>query len=172
MRSAAMRQPANALLRPAPVAAPDHGVSRVRRLRGRAGYFEITFFECGAAARRAVSSAIRQLGDATAIILDLRRHRGGEESMASYVTSCLFATEPMARERFAPSPLPPGAVPASPAPRLLAAAIDVLVSRETSSLGRAFAANLERMGRARIVGPAPKRWAPARVPGTPSQRRD
>ncbi len=172
MRSAALRRSDPAATVPAPSGASPHGVTRVRRLGGRAGYLELTAFECGAAARHAVTAAFRQLLDARAIIFDLRRHRGGEESMASYITSCLFATEPMARERFAPSPLPPGAVPGAPAPRLLAAPIDVLVSRETSALGRAFAANLERLGRARVVGPAPKRWAPSRARRLPSPSRE
>jgi C-terminal processing protease CtpA/Prc len=162
MRTAALHRPTKTAT-PSPTA-PEwgHGVSRVRRLRGSAGYLELTAFEWGSAARRAVGAAIRQLADARAVILDLRQHRGGDESMASYITSCLFATEPMGHERFAPSPRPPGPVPASGAPRLLSVPIDILVSRETSALGRAFAANLEHFGRARIVGPVPRAHSPSR----------
>ena len=92
------------------------------------------------------------------MILDLRAHRGGDESAAALITSYFFATEPMARERVSACP---GAVaPDAAVPRLLSGTLDILVSRETSAIGRAFAANLERLGRARIVGPAPRRWAP------------
>lgn len=171
MRSTALRRPANAAQPAAPPPEWGHGVSRVRHLRGCAGYLELTVFEWGSAARRAVSAAFRQLSDARAIILDLRNHTGGEESMASFITSCFFTTEPMGHERFAPSLRPPRPVPASRAPRLLSAPIDILVSRETSALGRAFAANLEHFGRARIVGPTPRRSAPSRAPGTHSPSR-
>jgi C-terminal processing protease CtpA/Prc len=158
MRSAALRRPAandTPIPTAAPTAAAGHGVARVTRLAGRAGYLELTAFECGAAARQAFRAALDQLTDARAIILDLRRNRGGEESMASFVTSCFFATEPMPRERFTAGPLPAVVMPS--ATRMLNAAVDVLVSRDTSILGRAFAENLERLGRARIVGPLPRR---------------
>jgi C-terminal processing protease CtpA/Prc len=158
MRSAALRKltaGSPTLRSTAPAAVRDHGVARVTRLAGRAGYLELTTFECGAAARHAFRAALDQLADARAVILDLRRHRGGEESMASFVTSCFFATEPMPRERFTADPLPAAVTPS--ATRLLTAALDVLVSRDTSILGRAFAENLERLGRARIVGPLPRR---------------
>jgi len=111
MRSTALRRNANAAAAPVRSHPSGHGVSRVRRLRGSAGYLELTAFEWGVAARRAFAAAVRQLSGARAIILDLRRHKGGAEPMASYITSCLFATEPMGHERFAPSPLPPGREP-------------------------------------------------------------
>ncbi len=130
----------------------SHGVGRVARLGSRAGFFELTAFEHSAAARQAVTAAIRQLAGVRAVILDLRRNRGGDESMASFVTSFFFATEAMTRERFASAPLP--AADASTVTRMITAPLDVLVSRETSALGQAFAINLERLGRARIVGPA------------------
>ena len=155
MRSAAL-QHSYPVIPPAPRAATrGHGVARVARLAGRAAYLEITAFAHGATARHTVTSALRQIADAPAIILDLRRHRGGEETMASFITSCFFATEPMALERFALCPGKPAA--GAGVPRLLSATIDILVSRETSALGRGFAANLKRLGRARVVGPAPKR---------------
>jgi C-terminal processing protease CtpA/Prc len=133
-------------------AAAGHGVARIARLGSRAGYFELTTFEHSAAARHAVTGAIRQLAGVRAVILDLRRNRGGDESMASFVTSFFFATEAMASERFTCVPLPAAA--ASAVARMITAPVDVLVSRETSALGHAFAINLERLGRARIVGPA------------------
>jgi C-terminal processing protease CtpA/Prc len=132
-----------------------HGVARVARLTGRAGYLELTAFAHGAAARHAVASALRQIGDAPAIILDLRRHRGGEETMASFITSCFFPTEPMALERYAVCPGNPAA--AAGVPRIVGPSLDILVSRETSTLARKFAENLRRLGRARVVGPAPRR---------------
>lgn len=146
-----------------------HGVARVARLAGRAGYLELSAFAHGAAARHAVVSALRQIADTPAIILDLRRHRGGEETMASFITSCFFATESMALERFAVCPGTPAA--GAGVPRLPSCTLDVLVSRETSSIGRAFAGNLERLGRARVVGPAPRRWAPTDARRAPSRSR-
>ena len=171
MRTTALRRQVTVASPPALTPGWGHGVSQVRRLRGSGGYLELTAFEWGSAARRAIGAAFRQLADARAIILDLRQHRGGEESMASYITSCFFTTEPMGRERFAPSPLPPGPVPASGAPRLLSAPIDILISHETSAVGLAFAANLEHFGRARIVGPAPRRWLSSLSPRMPSPSR-
>jgi len=131
-----------------------HGVARVGRLGARAGYLELTAFAHGAAARHAVAGALRRIADAPAIILDLRRHRGGESTMASFITSCFFATEPLARERFAPCPGAPAARADAALPRIPASSLDILVSRETSAIARAFAENLRRLGRARVVGPA------------------
>jgi len=140
-----------------PIAALGHGVTRVARLAGRAGYIALSEFGVGVAARHALASAFRRVSDAPAIILDLRAHRGDDESTAALVTSYFFPTEPMARERFASCP--GAAAPERAVPRLLLATLDVLVSRETSALGRAFAANLARLGRAQVVGPGPARWA-------------
>ncbi len=113
-----------------------------------------------------MAAVIRRLAGVRAMIIDLRRHRGGDESMASFVTSFFFATEPMAKERFTASPLP--AVDASTVARVITAPLDVLVSSETSPLALAFADNLERLGRARVVGPcnpriaaAPEAWSRA-----------
>ena len=146
MRSTVQRRPATA-----PRTAARHGVARIARLGIRAGYFELTAFEHSAAARHAVTAAIRQLAGVRAVILDLRRNRGGDDAMASFVTSLFFATEAMASERFARAPLP--AADASAVARMITAPLDVLVSHETSALGHVFALNLERLGRARIVGP-------------------
>jgi C-terminal processing protease CtpA/Prc len=140
-----------------PLAALGHGVTRVARLAGRAGYIALSEFGAGVAARHALASAFRRVADAPAIILDLRAHRGGDATTAALITSYLFATEPMARERFASCP--GAATRGRTVPRLPTATIDVLVSRETSALGRAFAANLARLGRAHVVGPGPARWA-------------
>jgi len=154
MRTTAAQLP-HAIIPPAPRAAVlGHGVARVTRLGGRAGYLELTLFGHGAAARHAVASALKRIADAPAIILDLRRHRGGEETMASFITSCFFATEPMARERFALCPGAPVPVASAGVPRIVSSQIDILVSRETSAVARGFAENLRRLGRARIVGPA------------------
>lgn len=133
-------------------ATAGHGIARTARLGSRAGYFELTAFENSAAARQAVAAVIRRLAGVRAVILDLRRNRGGDESMASYLTSFFFATESMSSERFVAAPLP--AADAATIARVITAPMDIVVGPDTSALGRAFAANLERLGRARIVGPA------------------
>jgi hypothetical protein len=58
----------------------------------------------------------------------------------------------MSSERFVAAPLP--AADAATIARVITAPMDIVVGPDTSALGRAFAANLERLGRARIVGPA------------------
>ncbi len=155
MRSTVLRRHAAARR----TAASAHGIARTARLGSRAGYVELTAFEDTSAARLAMAAVIRRLAGVRAMIIDLRRHRGGDESMASFLTSFFFATEPMAKERFTASPLP--AVDASTVARLITAPLDVLVSSETSPLALAFASNLERLGRARVVGPATRHWRSA-----------
>lgn len=140
-----------------PLAALGHGVARVARLAGRAGYVKLSDFGVGVAARHALASAFRRVADAPSIILDLRELRGGDASTAALVTSYFFATESMARERFATCP--GAAAPERALPRIPNASLDVLISRETSALGRAFAANLAKLGRAHVVGPGPAKSA-------------
>jgi C-terminal processing protease CtpA/Prc len=126
-----------------------HGFERVERVDGDVGYIDLRRFEATAAARATAVAAMARLAGASALVLDLSRLRGGETAMAALLTSLLFDTEPL----YADALYAPGAEPAasiSSEPRCTAQRVTVQVSPETSPLGIAFAANLERLGRATL----------------------
>jgi hypothetical protein len=127
-----------------------HGIERVSTLHGNVGYLEIRRFQAGEAARMTAETAMRRLAMCSSLILDLRRHTGGEHAMAALLTSLLFDTEPLYGETVYTG----GArlfAGTSVEARCAWQPVTVLVSAETSGSGRAFAENLERLGRAAVA---------------------
>lgn len=126
-----------------------HGFARVEFLAEHVGYIDLRAFHATPAARASAIAAIRLLERADVLILDLQRHRGGDESMAALLTSLLFDTEPLYAEEWCADPRALPRVACEP--RCRRQRIEVLLSRETSPLGRAFARNLTRLSRAAMA---------------------
>jgi hypothetical protein len=138
-----------------------HGFAAVELRDDRTGYVALRRFEGTIGGRITAVAALARLAHVDRLILDLRDHEGGDESMAAFITSLLFDTEPLfGDEVYAPAtqPLPLRAVE----PRCTAQRIDVLVSATTSPLGLAFAANLERLGRAALHHLPPDEYSAGR----------
>ena len=135
------------------------GFERVARLCGNVGYVDVRRFpdvERGAAAAAAVMDA---LGDADALIIDLRRNRGGDRATAALLSSFLFDTEPVHRDAEYWSEGRRSLVRrahAVPAARYLGREVIVLTGPETSALGATFARSLQELGRATVIGGAPR----------------
>jgi len=132
-----------------------HGFESVERRGGGVVYIEIRRFLATAAARATAAAAMSRAADASTLILDLRRHRGGDEAMGALLTSFLFDTEPLYADELLSEdvPLPPLA----PESRCAAPRVEVWISGATNAAGIAFAENLERLGRA-IVCRRPFAW--------------
>ena len=135
------------------------GFERVVRLCGNVGYIDVRLFpgvERGAAAAAAVIDA---LGDADALIIDLRRNRGGDRATAALLSSFLFDTEPVYRdaeywsEGHRTWARAPHRVPTA---RYVGREVVVLAGPETSALGVAFARSLQALGRAAVIGQTPR----------------
>lgn len=70
--------------------AANYGVGGVERLPGNIGYFEMTSFAPLKFSRASISAAMSQLADCDALILDMRKNRGGDPETVSWVSSYLF----------------------------------------------------------------------------------
>lgn len=138
-----------------------YGFRKVEILPGNVGYidlrqfFNIDFQNPEDPARRAADAALTFVGDADAIIFDLRDNGGGAPSMVGYLSSAFTpanapiynvfhsreGAESEAPEVFHPNPR-------------LEVPVYILISGRTGSAGEAFPYTLQGAGRAVIVGEA------------------
>lgn len=125
-----------------------HGIESADMCADGHGVIEVRRFVGTPAARASAIAAMARLTRADRIVLDLRRHRGGDESMAALLTSLLFDTEPLYADEVhdAGTSMPMR----FPEARCARQKVEVLISEATSALGLAFAANLGRLGRATV----------------------
>ena len=79
------RGPSMELLR-----AMNFGFEKAEVLPGNIGYLEMRLFAMGPEAAAAADAAMTRLADADALIVDLRRNRGGDPAMVARVSSYLF----------------------------------------------------------------------------------
>ncbi len=125
-----------------------HGIESADVCLDGCGVMELRRFVGTPAARASAIAAMARLSGAHRIVLDLRRHRGGEESMAALLTSLLFDTEPLYADEVHASG---ASMPMTrPEARCARQAVEVWIGEATSALGLAFAANLGRLGRATV----------------------
>lgn len=133
-----------------------HGIESAEIHPDGRGVVELRKFVGSPAARASAIAAMTRVAGAERVVLDLRRHRGGDESMAALLTSLLFDTEALYADEVQISG---AAMPATrPEARCAHQPVDVWISGATSALGLAFATNLGRLGRATV-----RRWNEARA---------
>ena len=134
----------------------NFGFERVERLPGNIGYLDLRFFDDPDLGGETAAAAMSLLGNSDALIIDLRRNIGGEPSMIAFLTSYLFAGEPVhlndiywrpddSTHQFWTLPYVPG-------PRLHGKDVYVLTSHDTFSGGEEFANNLKVLRRATLIG--------------------
>jgi C-terminal processing protease CtpA/Prc len=70
--------------------ANHYGIAEVRQLDGNIGYLKLTSFWVGDEAYRYMDSALTLLKHDDALIFDLRKNKGGESAMVTYLTSILL----------------------------------------------------------------------------------
>jgi hypothetical protein len=143
------------------------GVRMVAHLAGGIGYVEVRELRDAARTDAAISHAMARVGDAPALILDLRGVRAGDPATVALLSSYLFDTEPVHLETVylaSGDVLPPS--PAIATRRYLDRDVYVLTSTFTAPAAAEFARRLQRMGRALVVGEAPRLRAD-RTPLTP-----
>lgn len=125
-----------------------HGIESAEVCPDGRGVIELRRFVGTPAARASAIAAMARISCAERIVVDLRRHRGGDESMAAMLTSLLFDTEPLYADEVHASG---ASMPVTrPEARCARHAVEVWISGVTSALGLAFAANLGRLGRATV----------------------
>ena len=91
------------------------GVRMVAHLSGGIGYVEVRELCDTPSTDAAIAHALARVGDAPALILDLRAARCGEPGTVALLSSYLFDTEPVHLETVY---LPTGGVLPFPAPRV------------------------------------------------------
>ena len=134
----------------------NFGFSRASRLDGNVGYIDLRGFADPEIAADAVRAAMEVVQHTDALIIDLRRNRGGEPEMVQHLASYFFA-QPVHYVNFvARTPEQSTSVStlgSVPGPRYLERPVYILTSaRYTFSAAEGFAYALQSLGRATVVG--------------------
>jgi retinol-binding protein 3 len=132
----------------------NFGFVTAQVLDGNIGYIDIRQFLPPELAARTADAAMAFVADTDALIFDLRHHKGGRPEMVAYLTSYLFASEPVllnelySREKNATVQFRTHVVPG----RRYSGKVYLLTSSFTFSAAEEFAYNLKHLGRATLVG--------------------
>lgn len=138
------------------------GFERVARLCGNVGYIDLRQLPSAERGAAAAAAVIEALGDADALIIDLRRNRGGDRAMAALFASLFFDTEPVHVDAEYWSGGPRTWLRAAhgvPSVRYLGREVVVLTGADTSAVAAALARSLQQLGRAVVIGQAPRAQA-------------
>jgi hypothetical protein len=133
----------------------NFGVQKIEILPGNVGYLDLRFFPPASAGGQTAIAAMNLLGNADAVIVDLRQNGGGDPTQIQLISSYFFA-EPThlnslywragdRTEQFWTFGYVPGK-------RLADTPVFVLTSQGTFSGGEEFANNLKLQKRGTIVG--------------------
>jgi len=138
----------------------NHGFAHVELRDGGIGYVEILTLAGDPGARGAAAKAMARLSEARALILDLRKNRGGAASMVDFLCSHLFETRTLLytlKRRSGEKKTEAWTSPEGLGHRFSAdVPVFVLVSGETFSAAEGLAYVLQQHGRAKIVGETTK----------------
>ena len=136
-----------------------YGFRRVEMLPGAIGYIDLQGFADLATgkpndpARAAANAALQLVGDANAVIIDLRDNVGGSSAMAAYLISAFTPTGADIYDVIQWRNDTDSERPTLPYPRpLLHVPLYLLISARTASAAEAVAYTLHAVGRAVVVG--------------------
>lgn len=131
-------------------------LGRVDVLPGNIGYLEINGFATDQAARDVLVGALRYLQTTDAIILDLRRNRGGNAGLVNFLISHFTGPDTLAsvtvKFRASDRATTRYTLASVPGPRRPDVPLYVLTSRMTGSAGEDCAFVLKNLKRATIIG--------------------
>jgi C-terminal processing protease CtpA/Prc len=134
----------------------NYGIARVERLDGNVGYLDVRLVTRAAIGGRAIAAAMELVSQTHALIVDLRRNRGGSPDGAIFWTSYFFPDGDThlnsiydggtrdTRQYWSLAWLP--------GERYLDRPVYVLTSDLTFSGGEEFCYNLKAQGRATLIG--------------------
>ena len=134
----------------------NYGLHKVERLPGNVGYIDIRYFHRPEWGGETAAAAMNFLADTEALIVDLRRCKGGFPAMIALICSYLFGEEPIhlssiywrdedTIQEFWTQPQVPGR-------RFGEKPVYVLISRVTFSAGEEFSHILQSRKRATLLG--------------------
>ena len=131
-------------------------LGRVDVLPGNIGYMEINGFSVDQAARDVVVGALKYLQTTDAMIIDLRRNRGGDANLVNFLISHFTGPDTLAsltvKMRAGNRAFTRYTMASVPGPRRPDVPLYVLTSRATGSAGEDCAFVLKNLKRATIIG--------------------
>ena len=135
----------------------NYGFQEVKLLEGNIGYLNLSgFYEVTDEAGETAAAAMNFLGNANALIIDLRHNGGGSPSMIQLITSYLYGNEPVHLNTFYYRPQDDYSqtwtLPYVPGKRRPDMDVYVLTSQNTFSAAEEFSYNLRNLERATLVG--------------------
>jgi len=134
----------------------NFGLTRVEVLPGNVGLLEITGFLEAPGMEEALVAALRFIEHTDAVIIDLRRNRGGSGNMSHLTFSHFLGATPVptihVKSRIPGMSRDQTSVAEVPGPRRPDVPLYVLTSRSTGSAGEEFTFVLQNLKRALVVG--------------------
>ncbi|MGM9516283.1 S41 family peptidase [Roseateles sp. DB2] len=131
------------------------GVERVEHYPGNIGYLRVDAMAPPEACASTLAAALQVLAQSDALILDLRRNRGGSPAMVQWLASHFLppqtALSSMVRARDASNEAMQTQA-GLPGPDLARMPLYLLTSSKTFSAGEHLAYDLQQAGRAKVVG--------------------
>lgn len=131
----------------------NFGLAKAERLDGNIGYLDIEFFPSPRLAAPAADAAMAFLAETDALIIDARRHRGGDPEMVAYLVSHFVAPGTLintiySRDKADPDLYHAAKIPSKPYSK----PVYVLTSSKTFSGGEELAYDLQSLGRGKVYG--------------------
>lgn len=133
------------------------GVERVEHYPGNIGYLRLDGMAPPEACAATLAGALQVLAHSDALVLDLRRNRGGSPAMVQWLASHFLPPQtPLSRMVSAREPSSEALQTRAglPGPQLPLVPLYVLTSSKTFSAGEHLAYDLQQAGRATVVGEA------------------
>lgn len=137
----------------------NYGIYKVERLPGNVGYIDIRYiYRTSWGSGEVLVAAMNLMANMSAIIIDLRKCRGGNPAAVAMICSYFFDEQPVhlndiywrennLTEQYWTLPYVPGL-------RMIEQPVYILTSKDTFSAGEEFSYNLQTLGRATIIGEA------------------
>ncbi len=136
--------------------AENHGIHRTDQLDGDIGYLDVRWIADAGEGAHAIGAAMELVARSRALLLDLRKCRGGSPAGAAMWCSYFFPDDEVhlkdIYERSTDSTRQYWTLPYLPAPRYLDRPVYVLTSATTFSGGEDVAYTLQAHGRAEVIG--------------------
>jgi hypothetical protein len=133
----------------------NFGFRKAEWLPGNIGYLRLDTFQEAAYAGEAATAAMNFLARCSALIIDLRNNKGGDETMVRLLASYFFRSPTMINAHyFTETDLVVQSWSSAyvPGRKLVDAELYILTSNRTSSAAEAFAYGMKHAGRAILIG--------------------